>query len=125
MMIRNLSRRELEDLIQGGRAFKLVDVLSKEHYEEEHIKGAISLPLEEIEQRAKDVLRDKNEMIVVYCASFDCPASTKAASKLMSLGYTNVFDYKGGLKDYKETDLPLESSKHAGAQKVTSGCATC
>lgn len=121
-MIKNLSRRELEDLILTGRNFKLVDVLSKEHYEEEHIKGAVSLPLEEIEDRAKDILKDKDEMVVVYCASFDCPASTKAAEKLIGLGYANVFDYKGGLKDYKEANLPLEGSKY---NKVSSGCVSC
>lgn len=121
-MVKNLSRRELEDLILTGRSFKLVDVLSREHYQEEHIKGAVSLPLEEIEDKAGDVLKDKNEMVVVYCASFDCPASTKAAEKLMVLGYTNVFDYKGGLKDYKEANLPLEGSRYS---KVSAPCVSC
>ena len=33
--------------------------------------------------------------------------SKQAAEKLASLGYTNVFAYEGGLKDWSEAGLPL------------------
>jgi rhodanese-related sulfurtransferase len=108
-MIKIIKRDELMRMVSSGEKFKLVDVLDKGHYEKEHIKGAISLPLDEIEKKAGRMLK-KDETIVVYCASFDCQASTKAAEKLLSMGYKNVLDYKGGLKDYKETGLPLEGS---------------
>jgi len=52
----------------------------------------------------------KDEQIVTYCARFDCQASTKVTEILISLGYTNVVDYKGGLKDYKEAKLSMEGS---------------
>lgn len=120
-MVKMITREELMRMVSSGKKFKLVDVLDAGHYEQEHIKDAISLPLNEIGKKAGKILK-KNETVVVYCASFDCQASTKAAEKLLSLGYKNVLDYKGGLKDYQEAGLPLEGSLH---KKALSACTTC
>jgi rhodanese-related sulfurtransferase len=51
----------------------LVDVLPEESYAAAHIPGAISLPLREIRENGRSVLRDLNREIVVYCSG---PAST-------------------------------------------------
>ena len=121
-MIKTITRDELVRLRSTDMRVRIVDVLSKESYAQEHVQGAISIPLDEVEQRAPVALK-KNEKIVVYCGSFDCQASTRAAEKLERLGYNNVLLYKGGLKDYKEGNLPLEGALHAREQKTT--CATC
>lgn len=123
-MVKKISRDELMKMVSSGQKFKLVDVLDREHFETEHIKGAISLPVNEIEKKAAKIVK-KSETIVVYCASFDCQASTMAAEKLLSLGYKNVLDYKGGLKDYKEAGLPLEGSLYEATSKVASRCSSC
>lgn len=123
-MLKKITREELTNMVSSGQRFKLVDVLDKGHYEKEHIPGAISLPLNEIEKKAAKVLK-KDDTIVVYCASFDCQASTNATEKLLSMGYKNVLDYKGGLKDYKEANLPLEGSLHKATSGVASSCLTC
>jgi len=125
-MVKTINRDDLLiiNLVSSKKGFKLVDVLDKEHYEKEHIKGAISLPWNDIEREAGTVLR-KDDLIVVYCASFECQASTKAAEKLLSMGYKNVLDYKGGLKDYKEAKLPLEGSLHKGASMTTANTCSC
>lgn len=107
--VKEISCDELMQLLAVDLNVKLVDVLDKAHYEKEHIKGAISLPLAELREQAKKFLKE-DETIVVYCANFKCPASTTAAKILLSLGYKNVLDYKGGLEDYKKANLPLESS---------------
>ncbi len=108
-MVKKITRDELTKMFASGERFKLVDVLDKDHFEKEHIRGAISLPLKEIEKNASKMLK-KSDTVVVYCASFDCQASTNAAEKLLTIGYKNVSDYKGGLKDYKEANLPMEGS---------------
>lgn len=120
-MVKQIKRDELREWISSGKEFKLVDVLEKNHYAEEHIQGAMSLPLKDIEKKAAKLLK-KDALIVVYCASFECQASTMAAEKLISLGYQNVLDYKGGLKDYKEANLPLEGSLYQRASKISSAC---
>lgn len=111
-MIKMITRDELVDMVCSGRNMRIIDVLERAHFEQEHIKGAVSIPLAELERRAKAFHRD--DRIVVYCASFECQASTKAAEKLVSMGFTDVRDYKGGIKDYKEAGLPMEGSLHVG-----------
>lgn len=114
-MVKKITRDDLMKMVSSGESFKLVDVLDESHFEKEHIKGAISLPLDQIEKKAAKMLK-KDEAVVVYCASFECQASTNAAEKLLSMGYKHVLDYKGGLKDYKEANLPMEGELY---------CTTC
>lgn len=90
---------------------RLVDVLSGDHYREEHIKEALSIPLEGLETWAHRLLRE-DDRIVTYCAGFSCAASTKAANKLVAMGFRHVFDYKGGLEDAKKGGLPMEGARH-------------
>jgi rhodanese-related sulfurtransferase len=108
-MVKQITRNELLEMINSKKKFTLVDALAKDNYFREHIKGAISLPLADIEQGITKNL-NQDDLIVTYCANFECQASTKAAEKLVWLGYKNVLDYKGGLKDYKEAKLPMEGS---------------
>jgi rhodanese-related sulfurtransferase len=122
-MVKKITRKELRDLVSSGAKFRLVDVLDKDHYAKEHIKGAVSLPLQEVESRAEKLLK-KDDLVVTYCASFECQASTKAAEKLMAMGFKNVLDYKGGLKDYKEANLPLEGQLHQATAEKES-CVSC
>ena len=61
----------------NNQNFTLVDVLSKESYNEGHIPGAINLHLRNLERLAKQSL-DREETIVVYCESYGCQASTTA-----------------------------------------------
>jgi rhodanese-related sulfurtransferase len=87
--------------------FKLVEVLSEEEYKEGHIPGAINIPLEKLEKLAPKQL-DKTDAIVVYCASYTCHASTKAAQELLDMGYTKTLDYKAGKRGWTHAGLELE-----------------
>ena len=109
-----VTKDELLARMQGGDEFVLVDVLGPDSFKTNHIKGAINIPLGSIEGTAPKAL-NKDDTIMVYCGSFQCPASTAAAEKLMAMGYTKVYDYKGGLKEWMEAGLPVESG--AGALK--------
>jgi thioredoxin-dependent peroxiredoxin len=108
MDVKLITRAELKEMFDSGKKFKLVDVLDTDHYSKEHIKDAISIPLDVLREQAP-LLLNKDEPVIVYCASFDCHASTTAAKILMALGYNNVLDYKGGIQDWKEGKLPLAS----------------
>lgn len=119
-----IDREVLYILMSSNMGFKLVDVRKTQDYEQEHIKGAISLPLEEIEEKAFNMF-DKNDLIVVYCASFASQASTQAAGALQKLGFKSVLDYKGGIKDYAQANLPLEGSVHEIISEATSGGYEC
>lgn len=63
-MARNIERDEVQRL--AGEGAQLVEVLPKEEYDEEHLPGAINLPLRRLEAEARDVL-DRDRPIIVYC----------------------------------------------------------
>ena len=60
----------------------IVDVRTKEEYEESHIKGSINIPYDEINENIK---LDKSKTIMVYCKSGT--RSNIAYNTLISLGY--------------------------------------
>lgn len=106
--IKFISMQHLRRILEGSAPFKLLDVRSREDYTKEHIKGALSLPLDELD-KAKSLFKPADDLIV-YCDSFVCSASSSAAKMLARMGFSNVRDYKGGLREWKTSGLPTESS---------------
>jgi rhodanese-related sulfurtransferase len=53
----------------GDKSLIIVDVLPREAYMSGHIPGALSLPLAEVDSRAREVIPDRDAEIAVYCAS--------------------------------------------------------
>lgn len=104
-MAKTITRTELLEKMNNGDDFKLIEVLSPDQYQKEHIKGAINIPLSEIGKKAKNEL-NKDEDIVVYCSDKNCKASPTAAEKLEQIGFKNVYDYEAGKKDWIEAGLP-------------------
>ena len=80
-----------------ARPIVLVDVRTPEEYRTGHKEGALNIPADEVEQRAAQLLPDKNAVILVYCRSG--VRSRQASEKLIKLGYKKVFDM-GGIKDW-------------------------
>lgn len=75
----------------------ILDVRTKEEYENGHIENSILIPLDEIESEAGNILKDKEQKILVYCRSRN--RSSTAANLLAKMGYNNVYDF-GGIKDW-------------------------
>jgi len=71
----------------------LLDVRTEAEFRAQRIPGSILLPVNEVEAKAAAMLPDKNALILVYCRSGN--RSRAAATKLISLGYTNVYDFGG------------------------------
>lgn len=63
-MPKEIRREEVRKLIAQGA--QQVEVLPSPEYEEDHIPGAIHLPLRNIDSKARDVL-DRNRTVIVYC----------------------------------------------------------
>jgi rhodanese-related sulfurtransferase len=63
-MPRGIDRDEVRRLLAQGA--QLVEVLPSPEYEEDHLRGAIHLPLRHIDERAAGVL-DRGRPVIVYC----------------------------------------------------------
>ena len=91
----------------------LIDVREKEYYEREHIKGAISIPLTELNMRVSQCYNHGDE-IILYCTDSECKLSPKGAKILDKKGFNKVLDYEGGLKEWKESGMPVEGIVRTG-----------
>ncbi len=111
-MAKIISREALKYKIDQANDFTLIEVLSQEEYNKEHIKGAINIPVEKIGREAKERFNNNDE-IIVYCSSLSCQASSNAANKLEKLGFNNVYDFEGGKKAWKEAGYPIESNEES------------
>lgn len=76
----------------------IIDVRSSQEFNEWHIENAINIPEYEINCNINQILEDKEEEIVLYCASGI--RSKKAYQKLIKLGYKNVYNLYGGLYNW-------------------------
>jgi rhodanese-related sulfurtransferase len=59
-----IDRKQVQSLVEGGA--QLVEVLPADEYEEDHLPGAINLPLRHLETEAIRVL-DRTRPVIVYC----------------------------------------------------------
>ena len=62
--VRRVTPAELQPMVEEGRTV-IYDTRPKMAYDAEHIKGALSMPHEEVANRAGEVPRDKT--LVFYC----------------------------------------------------------
>ena len=97
---RSMSNKEIsycqakQMLTQNPNAI-LLDVRSKQEYEEGHLSGSIPLCLYDICKQANKMLPNKEQIIITYCSSGS--RSKEAQEILETMGYENVYNLKGGL----------------------------
>jgi rhodanese-related sulfurtransferase len=63
-MPEDVGRDEVQRLVDGGA--QLVEVLPAEEFREEHLPGAINIPLRRLDAEARERL-DPARPVVVYC----------------------------------------------------------
>lgn len=93
-----ISQDEAKRIMDEESDYIIVDAREQSEYDEGHIKGAIVIPYTEIEQKAEEMLPDKEQLILVYCRSGR--RSKIAAQSLANMGYTNVKEF-GGIIDWQ------------------------
>jgi rhodanese-related sulfurtransferase len=101
-----ISREVLKERLDRSEPIQLVMALGRWAYDQLHIPG--SLYFEDINDAAANLSHDQE--IVIYCANPACPASYRAYYHLKSKGYTKVTRFSGGIEDWIEAGLPVESS---------------
>jgi rhodanese-related sulfurtransferase len=87
----------------------VVDVREPAEFAEGHIEGARNIPLGKLDERAGELEGHKNKPIVVNCQSGT--RSLAAGKKLTKLGFTQVYEMKGGIFAWKDQNLPMTKKR--------------
>ncbi len=102
----NVSPQELWSML-GDKDFTLVNVLADYIAEIEGTDAFI--PSNEIASRTDELPAAPDSKIVVYCRSGRTSAA--AATTLVSLGYTNVWNLDGGMIAWADAGYPLVNTR--------------
>lgn len=108
-MMKTLTVDQLKSMLDRNEDLTLINVLSEEDFERAHIPGSQNIPVgrESFEREVERLAGGVEAKVVVYCADFDCQASPKAAKKLDEAGFKNVFDFEGGVKEWRKAGHEL------------------
>lgn len=93
----NITAQEAKNIMDTQTGYVILDVRTREEFDEKHIPDAILIPDYEIREKAEEILTDKNQLILVYCRSGR--RSKNAAEILVELGYKNIKEF-GGIIDW-------------------------
>ncbi len=93
-----ITQEKAKELMETQTDYVIIDARTDEEFAQGHIEGAVLIPEYEIEQKAPQIIPDKDTLILVYCRSGR--RSKIASEELVKLGYTNVKEF-GGIIDWK------------------------
>ena len=92
-----ITAEEAKKIMDSSEEHIILDTREQDEFDEGHIPNAILIPYTEIENKAEEMIPDKDKLILVYCRSGR--RSKIAAESLAKLGYTNVKEF-GGIVDW-------------------------
>ena len=89
----------------------LIDAMPANFFEQEHIKGAINIPLSLFDIMYEMDMSGigKDVEIIVYGRTISHHYDKELAMRLILLGHKNTTILEGGLSRWKKSDFPLES----------------
>ena len=97
----------LPQLQRNGKSLVL-DVSSAAVFAKSHIPSSINVPIGELADGNKDLLKHKNKTVIIVCPSG--VQSSKAAKQLLALEFTNLHILRGGLNAWVKENLPVNAS---------------
>jgi rhodanese-related sulfurtransferase/DNA-binding transcriptional ArsR family regulator len=95
----------------------VLDVRPSDEYASGHIAGAVSLPITELEQRLRELPRDRE--IVAYCRGPYCLYSRQAVERLRSHGLS-AYRMEEGVAEWEERGYPVAAGGHPGPSGAAS-----
>lgn len=96
-MYQQITPEDGKKIMDSGEEHIILDTREQDEFDEGHIPGAILIPYTEIENKAEEMLPDKDKLILVYCRSGR--RSKIASESLTKLGYSNIKEF-GGIIDW-------------------------
>ena len=86
----------------------VVDVSETEEFAAGHVGGAKNVPVGQLEQRLPEVVKNKTLPLILVCPNG--ARANRALAVAKKLGYEKAQVLAGGLKAWKEANLPVEKA---------------
>ncbi|HIJ86218.1 MAG TPA: sulfurtransferase [Desulfuromonadales bacterium] len=106
---------DVEKLVAQGPEkgkYVLFDSRPLPRFQEGFIPTAVNFPYPAFDKLADKLLpKDKNALIIFYCAGPTCNMSPGSADKAKKLGYTNLKVYKDGMPAWQEKNYGILSTQ--------------
>ena len=99
-----ISAKELHDMVTGDADFVLLDVRAPLEYADNHIKGAINIPVSDLRTRHNELNMDKTTILV--CSTGN--RSSLGTSILEQHGFKSVYNVAGGMSGYSAAGYTRE-----------------
>ena len=90
-----ITYNELRNIISKNNNIYIIDVRSSQEFKEGYLQNAINIPLYDLKKNITQIVKNSNEIIILYCQS-DI-RSRKAKNILEKMGYNNIFYLRGGI----------------------------
>ncbi len=94
-------------LINRQRAV-VVDVRDAEEFAAGHATGSRNVPLDQLEAKLVSTVKNKSLPVLIMCATG--ARAQRAVAIAKKLGYEQAQAVSGGLKGWKEANLPIEKA---------------
>ena len=104
--IQRIEYSDVRTLLDSNQAI-LLDVRSVEEFNNIHIRGALSIPLDQLHLRSSELPSEKK--IIITCRGPYCISSVEAVSLLLEQGF-EVFHYSDGVGEWKSHGGQLHSN---------------
>jgi rhodanese-related sulfurtransferase len=96
---------EVKAKLDRSEKFVLVDVREESEYAKDHLPGAVHLGKGVIERDIEERVPDPQTPLILYCGGGY--RSALAADNLQKMGYTQVLSMDGGVRGWREKNLPM------------------
>ncbi|GFZ34094.1 rhodanese-like domain-containing protein [Clostridium zeae] len=94
-----INNREAKKLILSNDDILLLDVRTKEEFEEGHIEGAVLIPADKLPFRYEEILEYEDKPILVYCQTGG--RSPMATNFLEENGFSDIYHMYEGFSRWK------------------------
>ena len=103
-----VSAEEVIEMILANPELIVIDSRKKTEYIQGHIEGAINiLNTELVLEDLEFIVPDRTTALLFYCNGVRCLRSSNSINKVVGWGYTNLFWFRGGWKEWTEKRLPV------------------
>ncbi|MFC0003470.1 rhodanese-like domain-containing protein [Micromonospora siamensis] len=101
-----LDAASLRELVDSGRAPRLLDVRTPAEFETSHIPGSYNVPLDLLKEHREELRNHLDEDVVLICRSG--ARATQAEQTLAGVGLPNLKVLNGGIMAWQAANAPIK-----------------